>query len=306
MTEPNDIQAIRRFNRYYTQTIGALDEHYLKSPYSLTELRILHELSQTAGITAKALAERLAMDHGFLSRKLAGLERKQCIRRQQSSEDKRQQHLYLTAQAEAEQPALEQAADNKVANLLADIAPERREQLVNAMQTVERILTNAPPSPVIFRQLQGGDAGWIIHRHGGAIAQEFGWNMEFDALCSQIMADFIRNYRPDDERSWIVERDGEILGSLFLIRENETTARLRLLYVEKAARGMGLATKLLEKSFQFARNKGYQTVILFTTDSNESARRIYARLGMKLVKEEPFAFAGQQQTGETWEIALNA
>lgn len=304
MTEADQIQAIRRFNRCYTQTIGTLNEHYLKSPHSLTELRILYELSQAPGITAKALATCLALDHGFLSRKLAGLEHKQCITRQQSTEDKRQQHLYLTAQAEAAQPVLERAADAKVEQLLANIPPERHALLVAAMQTVERILSNTPPPPVIFRQLQGGDAGWIIHRHGGIIAREFSWNLEFEALAAQIMADFIRNYRPNDERSWIVERGGEILGSLFLIRENETTARLRLLYIEKAARGLGLATKLLEKSFQFARDKGYKTVVLFTTDGNLSARRIYTKLGMRLTKREPFAFAGQQQTGETWEMVL--
>lgn len=159
-------------------------------------------------------------------------------------------------------------------------------------------------SLVTFRDLKPGDTGWIIHRHGTVIAPEFGWNMEFEALCAGILADFIRNYNPADEKSWIAERDGEIMGSLFLVRENETTARLRLLYVEPAARGLGLATALLEQSIAFARAKGYSTLILFTTDSNEAARRIYQKLGMTLAKEEASTFAGKSQVGETWILGL--
>ena len=162
----------------------------------------------------------------------------------------------------------------------------------------------ANAEPLTFRPLQPGDAGWIIHRHGVAIAPEFGWNMEFEALCAQILADFIKGFKPDCEASWIAQRGGDILGSLFLIREDDTTARLRLLYVEKAARGMGLATQLLQQSFAFARSKNYRRVVLFTTDSNEAARRIYLKLGMTLAKEEPFDFAGKKQNGETWELVL--
>ena len=160
------------------------------------------------------------------------------------------------------------------------------------------------PDPLTFRPLQPGDTGWIIHRHGVAIAPEFGWNMEFEALCAGILADFIKGFKPDCEASWIAERGGDILGSLFLIREDDATARLRLLYVEKAARGMGLATQLLQQSFDFARSKHYSRVVLFTTDSNAAARRIYVKLGMQLVKQEPFDFAGKRQMGETWERML--
>lgn len=169
---------------------------------------------------------------------------------------------------------------------------------------MSQILSMPQPAPVTLRDLKPGDTGWIVYRHGVAIAPEFGWNMEFEALCAQILADFIKNYNPADEKSWIAERDGEIMGSLFLIRENATTARLRLLYIEKAARGLGLATRLLNESVAFAREKGYESLVLFTTDSNEAARRIYAKLGMTLTKTEPFQFAGKQQVGETWEMGL--
>jgi GNAT superfamily N-acetyltransferase len=165
-----------------------------------------------------------------------------------------------------------------------------------SLATNNALITLSPLAP--------GDAGWIVHRHGAVIAPEFGWNMEFEAMIAEILTNFIRNFNPADEASWIAKRDGEIMGSLFLIRQNATTAKLRLLYVEPAARGMGMATRLLETSFQFAREKGYQTVSLFTTNTNVAARRIYQKLGMKLVHEEPEFFAGQEQIGEIWEIVL--
>ena len=304
MATDQQIETIRAFNRYYTQTIGVLEDKHLDSPYSLTELRILHELGKHEGITATALADTLAMDHGFLSRKLSGLAQRRLIKRVRSTIDKRQYNLALSALGRKQQPRFEAQANAHIAGMLAPIAPEKRVQLVTAMETIRSILKSGAAAPVIYRQLGHGDAGWIIHRHGAAIAKEFGWNHEFEALCAQIMADFIRDYKPGWERSWIVERGGEILGSLFLIRENESTARLRLLYVEPAARGMGLATKLLVKSIQFARSKGYKKLTLFTTSSNLAARRIYEKLGIHLALEEQHHFAGQTLTGEHWELLL--
>lgn len=165
-------------------------------------------------------------------------------------------------------------------------------------------MPEASLSPIHFRPLALGDAGWIIHRHGVVIAKEFGWNMEFEALCAQILADFIRQFNPAFEQSWIAERDGQILGSLFLVKASDTTAKLRLLYVEPAARGLGLATQLLETAFAFARAKGYARVTLFTTHSNVAARRIYQRLGMVLTHEEPVQLGGVSLMGEDWEITL--
>jgi GNAT superfamily N-acetyltransferase len=165
-------------------------------------------------------------------------------------------------------------------------------------------MTRPSPNTITLHPLAAGDAGWIIHRHGAVIAPEFGYSLAFEAVVAEILANFIQKFNPADEASWIAKRDGEIMGSLFLIRQNATTAKLRVLYVEPAARGMGLATRLLETAFAFASAKGYQTVSLFTTNSNVAARRIYEKLGMKLVSEEPECFAGQHQIGEIWEIAL--
>ena len=157
---------------------------------------------------------------------------------------------------------------------------------------------------IAFRPLALGDAGWIVHRHAVAIAPEFGWGMGFEALCAQILADFITNFDPSGEQSWIATRGDAILGSLFLVRVDATTAKLRLLYVEPDARGLGLATQLLERAFAFARDKGYETITLYTTSSNVAARRIYTRLGMSMVREEAEDFFGHLVMGEHWQRSL--
>ncbi|MES2984483.1 MAG: bifunctional helix-turn-helix transcriptional regulator/GNAT family N-acetyltransferase [Pseudomonadota bacterium] len=299
-----DIDAIRRFNRFYSQHLGVLDATYLNGPYNLPECRILHELARRPGITASMLAQELSMDMGYLSRLIAGLARKRMVKRTRSAADKRQLHLSLSAHGLKQLPTLEDKVNRHIGGLVAPMSPAKRHQLVAAMDRVQSILDGTPAAPVIFRQLRSGDAGWIIHRHGAVMAPEFGWDERFEAFVAHIMADFVEKYQPEWERSWIVEQDGQILGSLFLIRADETTAKLRLLYVEPAARGMGLATKLLEKSIQFARSKGYARITLFTTASNTSARRIYQKLGMELAHEEESAFFGATLRGETWELAL--
>lgn len=158
---------------------------------------------------------------------------------------------------------------------------------------------------VVLRPLQLGDAGWIIHRHAVAIAPEFGWGIAFEALCAQVMAEFLKVHCNSSNASWVAEKEGRILGSLLLMREDDGTARLRLLYVEQEARGLGLASTLLKTAIEFAQNSGYRRVILFTTGSNLAARRLYERLGMVIIAEEPLHFAGKQEKGETWEILLS-
>lgn len=272
---------------------------------SSTEVRVLIELSSREGQTAKQLVDRLGLDAGYLSRMLTGFEKKRWLLRQPSPRDRRATLLSLTARGRALAGTLDHAVQAQMAKLLAPLSAMQREELAQAMRRVRRLLSGeSSRSPLVIRQLKLGDAGWIIHRHGALIAVEQGWDQKFEALCAQILADFIRDYDPSSDRSWIAERDGQILGSLFLVREDAQTARLRLLYVEAAARGMGLATRLLERSIRFARERGYKTLQLFTTAENEAARRIYQRMGFTRIREEPTSLFGENLTGEVWQLPL--
>lgn len=304
MKESAQIAAVRNFNRRYARHVGVVDGKILPKGFSLAELHVMHSIAHKPGITAKELAATLHLDHGYLSRLLASLDKRRLISRTQNLKDKRQLHLELSANGKKRFSEIEEFANAHVGQSLTTMPEVKREAMIRSMDTILRTLNEDPSAPLVFRQLKLGDAGWIAHRHGAMIAPEFGWDERFEALCARILADFIDNYQPAWERSFIAERNGDILGSIFLVKQNEETAKLRLLYVEPAARGLGLATKLLEKSITFARSKHYKRVSLFTTSNNQGARRIYQKLGFTLVKEEPNDQFGQNLIGETWELSL--
>lgn len=159
---------------------------------------------------------------------------------------------------------------------------------------------------VHLRSLQPGDLGWIVHRHGVLYHAEFGWGERFEALVAHIAASMVEKFNPSRERCWIAERDGQILGSLFLINDSDGVARLRLLLIEPAARGIGLATRLVKEAIQFARDCGYKRVTLWTHAELKAARRVYEKTGFQLTSEEAHAEWGVPVIGQTWELALGS
>lgn len=173
------------------------------------------------------------------------------------------------------------------------------------MQTIEKVLDKGRPSgPYFLRSHLPGDMGWITHRHGVLYAEEHGWDESFEALVAQIVAEFINNYKPSKERCWIAEMDGEIVGSVLLVRVNDDVAKLRLLLVEPKARGLGLGTRLVEECIRFARQCGYEKIVLWTQSMLLPARHIYDKAGFKLVGEEKHQSFGHDLVGETWELSL--
>lgn len=271
---------------------------------SAGEARLFATIAARKGQTARNLSDQLGLDTGYVSRMLAEFEARKLLTRAPARHDRRAKTITLTPEGWVLALALDALGEQQLTTLTGHLRAEALPALGQAVATVNSLLGTAPTPPLVFRQLQLGDAGWITYRHATAIAPEFGWDNKFEALCAQILADFITNYDPTCERSWIAERGGQILGSLFLIRTDAETAKLRLLYVEPAARGMGLATKLLEKSIQFARSKAYKKVQLFTTSGNVGARRIYERLGFACIRSEATDLFGDGLMGEIWELVL--
>ena len=300
------VAAVRRFNRFYTRRIGVLEEGLLKSPFSLTEARVLYELGQGENATAARLAQELALDPGYLSRLLAGFERRGLIARLPSERDGRQSMLSLTEAGRAAFAALDARSATEIGALLGALSAERQARLVAAMDGIAGLL--APPdgsvAPYALRPHRAGDIGWIVHRHGALYAEEYGWNEEFEALVAEIAAKFIRHYDPRRERCWIAERDGERLGSVMLVAQSARVAKLRLLLVEARARGLGLGSRLVEESIRFAGERGYRKVTLWTNSVLLAARRIYERAGFTLVAAEPHKSFGHDLVGENWELTL--
>ncbi|HEY8369812.1 MAG TPA: GNAT family N-acetyltransferase [Thermodesulfobacteriota bacterium] len=300
------IDAVRRFNRFYTQTIGALHEGHLRSPFSLTQARVLYELAHRHEPTAAALAADLGLDAGYLSRILRGFERKGLIARRPSRTDGRQSLITLTARGREAFAPLDARAREEVGALLERLSEAEQGRVVEAMQTIERLLGPEPASraPYVLRPHRPGDMGWVVQRHGEIYAQEYGWDETFEALVAEIVAKFVRNYDPKRERCWIAEKDGENVGSVFVVQQSKTVAKLRLLLVDPKARGLGLGTRLVDECIRFARQAGYRKLTLWTNDVLHAARRIYERAGFRLVHRERHRSFGHDLVGETWDLTL--
>jgi DNA-binding MarR family transcriptional regulator/N-acetylglutamate synthase-like GNAT family acetyltransferase len=300
------IEAVRRFNRFITRRIGVLREGLLHSPYSLTEARILFEIAHRDDLTASDLSRELGLDPGYLSRILARLEQQGLVEKVRSEIDGRQRLLSLTSAGEDAFSLLDSRSREEVAEMLSDLSEGDRRRLLEAMRTIEGILDKGFKfsEPFILRSHEPGDMGWVVHRHGVLYAQEYGWDERFEALVAQIVADFVNNYDLTKERCWIAEMGGEIVGCVFLVKANDTVAKLRLLLVEPEARGLGLGTRLVEECIRFARSRGYQTLTLWTNSVLDAARHIYEKQGFELVEEEEHHSFGHDLVGQNWELAL--
>ena len=303
---PAQVKTFRAFNRFHTRLVGALDRRILDSPYSLTESRILYELAGRRDLTAAALAKSLRLDPAYLSRILARLAVLGLIDKRPCADDGRASALRLTRAGRAAFEALDRAADAEAQATLAPLRRSRRATIASAMATIMTELSAEPvaASPVVFRGPAPGDVGWIVHRHGAIYAAEYGWDETFEGLVAEIAGRFLKAHDPARERCWVAERDGEILGSVFVVDAGDGVARLRLLYVEPAARGLGLGRRLVEEALRFAARARYRKMTLWTNDILIAARRIYEATGFRLVGSEPHASFGKRLVGETWEKDL--
>lgn len=300
------IEAVRRFNRFYTQEIGVLRDGLLDSPFSLVEVRVLYELAHRKDPTASELARDLGLDAGYLSRILRDFKQRGLIARRPSELDRRRSHLSLTKKGQRTFAPLDARAREEVGAALSKLAAVDQNRLVESMETIAKLLGSQPGSevPYIIRPPQHGDMGWVVHRHGALYAQEYGWDEQFEALVAEIVAKFIRNYDPKREHCWIAERDGEIVGSVFLVKRSKTVGQLRLLLVEPKARGLGIGARLVDECLRFARRARYRKVTLWTNDVLNAARHIYEKAGFQLVHEAAHQSFGHDLVEQTWELKL--
>jgi DNA-binding MarR family transcriptional regulator/GNAT superfamily N-acetyltransferase len=316
---PDRIAAVRRFNRFYTRRIGVLGEGVLHSPFTLTETRLMWELahaSDAVGLTATDLARSLGLDPGYLSRLLRGFKERGLIRASRSRDDARHVHLSLTAVGRRAFAPLDERSQQDVDALLATLTDMQQQDLVQAFGCVERLLDDSPQraarAPYLLRPHRPGDMGWLVSRHGALYAQEYHWDMRFEALVARIAADFIDRFDPRREACWIAERDGAQVGCVCLVQSRDEhshapldgIAQLRLLLVEPSARGLGIGARLVDECTRFARDAGYRRIRLWTNSLLLAARAIYRKAGYSLVASEAHHSFGHDLVGETWELEL--
>lgn len=305
LVAPDRIDAVRAFNRFYTQRIGVLEAHYQASPFSLAEARVLYEIAQRDRPAAGEIARDLGLDNGYLSRILSRFEKDGLIRREASKTDGRQTLLSPTARGRRQYEALEAATRHGIGEMLAALPDSTQQEVAAAMDTIRRALSDdAPAAPFTLRPPAPGDFGWIVERHGTIYGHDYGWRGPFEGLCARIAADFVEKHDPRRERCWIAERDGARAGSIFLMKDSDEVARIRLLLVEPWARGHGIGERLTQECIAFARACGYRRVTLWTHSNLTSARRIYQRAGFTLTATQPHSDWGPTIVGETWDLTL--
>lgn len=304
---PDDqIAAVRAFNRFYTRKLGVLDQHLGQSPFSLSEARVLYELAHRDDLAAKEIGNELGLDAGYLSRIVQSFDEKGLITRTPLPADRRQYQLSLTAKGRQAFAKLNLGSQNEVAAMLARLSAGDATRLTQAMATIEAVLEppRSQPTSFMLRSHRVGDMGWVISKQAAAYAADYNWDISYEALVAEICAQFIRNYDAAREHCWIAEVGGDPVGSIFLVKATDEIAKLRLLQVEKQARGLGVGRALVEQCIQGARERGYSRMTLWTQSILVAARGIYQSAGFKLVATEPHRSFGQDLIGETWERDL--
>ncbi|HEY7288892.1 MAG TPA: helix-turn-helix domain-containing GNAT family N-acetyltransferase [Vicinamibacterales bacterium] len=300
------VDAVRAFNRFYTRRIGVLGGRLLETPYSLSEMRVLYELAHRGTASAAELRRDLGLDAGYLSRIVRRFEANGIVTRAAAPDDHRRHLLTLTARGRRAFAPLENRARSEVAAMTGQLAPGDQRELTTAMKTIERLLDPkaATPPPCVLRAHQPGDIGWVVHRHGELYAREWGYNEKFEALVARVAADFLDHFDPARERCWIAERDGVIVGSVFVVALSKHVAKLRMLLVEPSARGLGLGRRLVDECVRFARRAGYKKMTLWTHSELTAARRLYQDAGFVLTARKRDRSFGRSLVSETWELAL--
>ncbi|MFA6267021.1 MAG: helix-turn-helix domain-containing GNAT family N-acetyltransferase [Pseudolabrys sp.] len=308
---PEHIASVRRFNRFYTRQIGLLRKTYLDTPYSLGEMRVLHELAhpRVAQPTAKDIGRALDLDAGYLSRVLRNFEKRGLVKRTTSKSDARQSHLSLTAQGRKFFAPAEQRSQEDVAVMLEKLTEREQSELVTAMHHIEALLEKdagaSPARQYTLRDPKPGDLGWIVAEHARVYTREYGWDHTFEGLVAQIVAEFAAKFDPACERCWIAEMDGEPVASVMLVKDAKPgTARIRLLIVSPKARGLGLGRRLTDECIEFARARGYGAITLWTHDCLKAARHCYEKAGFTLTSSNNKMSFGQNVVAEYWDMAL--
>lgn len=297
----NRAEAVRKFNRFYTRHIGVLQEHLLNSGFSLTEVRVLYELAHRPALSTSDLCRELSLDAGYVSRVITGFEKKGLVEKARSAADARVTELELTAEGRKVFAPLNDASRNEVIAALQQLSEPAQQQLVEAMEQIQTLLgDNISTSGYVLRDPRPGDMGMVVARQAELYAKEFGWNSEYEALVAEIVAKYLREYDPARERCWIAEKNGNMVGSVFVVRQDETTAKLRLLYVDGSARGLGIGRRLVNECIRFAKQAGYTRMSLWTNSVLVDARRIYEKAGFQLTGEDKHSSFGKDLVGQVW------
>jgi DNA-binding MarR family transcriptional regulator/GNAT superfamily N-acetyltransferase len=305
--QPSFVEQVRSFNRFYTREIGLLTEHLVGSDFTLAEARVFYELAQSGEQTAADIIRSLGMDKAHISRIVARFQKAGLVKIRVSPQHGKHKLLSLTAAGSKAFRRLNDGTESQIEGLVAPLNPENRQRLARNMQDIQKLLSARPASPedVKLRSLKVGDLGWITHRQAALYEHEYGWDWTYEGLVAQILGEFAMNFDRAHEDAWVADLYGDVVGSVFLMKSKDAqVAKLRLLYVDQSARGLGIGSRLVEKCIARARELGYRKLTLWTNDVLVSARKIYQAAGFTLLEQNRHHSFGKDLVGQTWVLDL--
>lgn len=298
------IDQFRAFNRAHTRFAAVLAPRYMESEMGVAEARLLYEIVWRQPVLAAELQEILGLDAGYVSRAVKRFEDRGWIVRQRGAGDARQRPIALLAAGQAAFDALDEATRAHSRRQLESLGPGGAALLGHHLDAARALIEGGADSWTI-RTLRPGDMGAIASRQAKFYTEHYGWERPMELLLNDVTTGFLRDFQPGREQCWVAERGGEMLGSVMLADGGDGVARLRLLYVEGHARGLGIGDALVGHCVQFAREVGYRRLELWTHTILTSARRIYAAQGFELVDSAEHTLFGEPVMGETWSLGLS-
>lgn len=305
MSDSALIDAARDFNRFYTNFLGVLNKAYLDTQFTLTDARVLFEVGSQERVSAVALVRDLHLDPAYLSRILKRFKAEGLMETTPDPDDRRSQIISVTDQGCQQFQDLVRRSNAQIAGRFDKLAAGEPQNVVAAMKTIRSLLDpEATLPPLVIRPHRSGDIGWIVESQAKFYSEEYGWDMRFEGLIAEVAGRFLTNFDPAMEYGWIAERGGVNIGSVLMTNGGDGIAKLRLLYIDKSARGLGLGKTLVDECIRFARAKGYRQISLWTNDILSTARTIYVKAGFQLVSEEKHRMFGPELNGQTWVLDL--
>lgn len=303
----NSVKIIRRFNRYYTNILGLLDQYILQSDLSLSEVRVLHEIEKTKDCTSKMLSDILCMDTGYLSRILKKLYKWDLIIKEKSTKDGRAQYLYLTSNGKEKMNELNHSSDEQIIELIKQLPKVDQKRIVQNMTSIETILTLGNfiklDDILIRTKIHPGDIGYITYLHALIYNEEYGYSEAFESYVAESLYKFLDDYNPAKERLWCAEHNGNIVGCIGIIDRGER-AQLRWFLIDPHYRKLGLGKKLLLEAIRFAKEKEYESIYLITCNDLDTAISMYQKLGFEKISEEAHIIWRDDLTELTFEMKL--
>jgi DNA-binding MarR family transcriptional regulator/GNAT superfamily N-acetyltransferase len=294
---------VRAFSRELARAGGLLSPDYLASGMSLGEARCLWELGHSEGLEISALAHRLDLDLGYVSRAVSRLAARGLVTKRVAASDARARSVVITARGSRQLAGLELRANRRLDAWLAAKPRPAIDRLVGGLQA----LYGAGDARIAIRAPRPGAIGHIIARHGEIYVAEFGYPAVFEHYVVQAFAGFLADWAPPRDRIFVAERAGRFVGSIASKGLPDATAQLRFLLVEADARGHGLGRRLVRGVIDHARRMGERRIVLDTASDLTAARALYAGHGFRLTASTPGEpFLPRGVTSERWELVLPA